>query len=134
MFRYGMIAFLIAVVATASAAADPTGRYKVTLTDPVTGARSEGTVTVSRSSETYRVVWNIDGKTASGVALGGAFSRGDLVFGPAHPDDMLLAIGYLNGTEYGNATMIMQPDGSYSGYRVTSSSGRAEQEHWQPIQ
>ena len=131
MFRYLSIGFLLVLLVANPATADPTGTYRVTLTNPGTGARSEGTVTVSRMAEAYRVIWRFGGRTETGVALGGAFNRGDLVFGPAHSDDMLLAIGFHHGSEYGNSTMIMQPDGTYSGYRV-DSNGQALQERWLP--
>jgi len=133
MIRYCCTGFLLALLAASPALADPTGTYRVTLTSPGTGIRDEGTVTVSRMAEAYRVVWKFGGRTETGIALGGAFNHGDLVFGPAHPDDMLLAIGYQSGSEYGNSTMIMQSDGSYSGYRV-GNTGRAMQESWRPAE
>jgi hypothetical protein len=120
------------MVALGSTSADPTGTYTATIGQPGGSRLLTGSVTVTRVDESYRVVWDLDGAMTTGIALGGAFNRGDLVVGPAHADDVMLVVGYRDGEGYGSATLIMQIDGSYQGYRVSSESGKAVPERWVP--
>lgn len=129
-----LVTVIIGLFAFAAAAADPTGVYTVTGTKAGTGTPYQGTVTVSVVSESYRVVWDVPGMPATGVALGGAFSEGALVVGPAHPSDLMLAIGFTDPDGYGSATMFLQTDGAYEGYRVSSAQPVASQERWVKVQ
>lgn len=125
-----IVGIMVLALAAAPALADPTGTYAVTGTKAGTGAAYQGTVTVSVESETYRVVWDIPGAPAQGVALGGAFSEGALVVGPAHPSDLMLAIGLTDTAGTGTATMFLQTDGAYEGFRASSGDHLASQERW----
>lgn len=133
MFRNGIVGIALCVFGLGPACADPTGTYDATIGQAKGSPPLEGRVTVTRIDESYRVLWKMDGATMTGVALGGAFNRGDLVVGPAHVDDLMLVIGYRNGDEFGSATLILQLDGSYQGYRVSSKSGKAVPERWVPV-
>lgn len=131
MFRNGVFGITVVMLAMGTASADPTGTYRARIGQPDGAPPLEGRVTVTRSDESYRVIWTIDGSTITGVGLGAAFNRGDLVVGPAHPDDLMLVIGYRDGQTYGSSTMILQVDGSYQGFRISNDSGKAFPEHWQ---
>ncbi|MEL7468527.1 MAG: hypothetical protein AAFN27_08730 [Pseudomonadota bacterium] len=112
------------------AAADPVGTYSVEGVSAGTGDRYSGSVEVSRSGDRYIVEWNLDGAARSGVAMGGAFSQGSFVIGPAHQDDLMLAIGFSDQSGFGTATMFLQPTGSYEGFVVHSDATLAGQETW----
>jgi len=131
--RNAISGLALGLLLSSTAAGDPVGSYRVVIGGAGDGPKREGQVSVTRSEEAYRVVWSLGGETATGIALGGAFNRGDLVIGPAHVDDLMLVIGYLNGAEYGSATMILQVDGSYQGYRVSNRTGKAVPERWTPL-
>jgi len=66
------------VVATAAAvlwcatafAADPVGNYSVEGTNPGGGGLYKGTVVVTQTGDTYRVVWNVAGTRYIGTGIG----------------------------------------------------------------
>lgn len=122
-----MLFLWIAVVA---AKADPVGSYRVDGLSPGTGARYSGAVEVVRSGDRYAVTWQIDGVTRRGVALGGAFSGGAFVIGPAHSDDLMLAIGFSDQDGFGTLTMFLQPEGHYEGFLIHSASEQSGHEIW----
>ena len=130
MFR-PIVSMLCAIAFPLAASADPTGLYRVSGVAP--GAAYEGTVKVSRLDEKYEVIWSIGEKEIRGVALGGAFYQGSFMIGPAHPADLMLAIGFSDGATFGTITMFLQSDGSFEGFRVASESAKAGQERWDPI-
>lgn len=131
MIRHAASAALLALL-PALALADPSGVYRVDGTDGANQAAYQGTVTVERVGEKYSVVWSINGREIRGVALGGAFSEGAFMIGPAHRDDLMLAIGFSDGSAFGSATMFLQQDGSYEGFQVNSNGARSGQERWTP--
>ena len=51
-------------------AADPVGSYRVTGSNPGNGSRYQGTVSVSRTGQTYRVVWVIGNSRYVGTGIG----------------------------------------------------------------
>ena len=55
--------------ATAAFAADPVGSYSVEGKNP-SGTSYDGTVTVTSTGQTYKVVWDIGGTTYTGTAIG----------------------------------------------------------------
>ena len=79
-------AALLWSVATAFAA-DPVGSYDVQGTNP-DGSKYRGTVTVSQTGQTYRVIWQIGNQRYNGTAIG---------------DKDFLAISYRSGNESGLA-------------------------------
>ncbi|MEM7210414.1 MAG: hypothetical protein AAF479_00760 [Pseudomonadota bacterium] len=110
--------------------ADPVGRYQVDGIAAGTGERYRGTVEVTKSGDRYGVAWDLDGIARRGVALGGAFSGGSFVIGPAHEDDLMLAIGFQDDNGFGTLTMFLQPDGHYEGFLLHSTGVVAGQEIW----
>lgn len=116
------------------ASADPSGAYRVAGLVTSTGQSYSGTVTVSLAGEIYRIIWLIDGREIRGTALGGAFDQGSLTVGPAHPEDLMLAIGFLDGELTGSATMFLQRSGTYEGYLALEGDTAARQETWTPME
>ena len=51
-------------------AADPVGSYAVEGTNPGNGSHYRGTVEISRTGETYRVVWVVGGTRYIGTGIG----------------------------------------------------------------
>lgn len=69
-----MRTFLVALAmlfsfATVALAADPAGSYEVEGKNP-NGSKYEGTVTVTKTGETYHVVWEVGGTKFVGTGIG----------------------------------------------------------------
>ena len=91
----GLIAGCVAVVLTGTAAlADPTGKYDVAGTNP-SGSKYSGTVSVQKTGDTYKVIWNIGGTQYNGTAIG---------------NDEFLAVSYTSGSNTGLALLSDQGD------------------------
>lgn len=56
--------------AVAAFAADPVGSYNVEGTNPGGGSRYSGTVTITKTGETYRVVWIVGNTRYIGTGIG----------------------------------------------------------------
>jgi hypothetical protein len=69
-------------------AADPVGHYTVEGNNPDHGANYTGDVTVSKTGQTYKIVWTIGGTKYYGTGIG---------------DENFLAISYKSGSETGLA-------------------------------
>ena len=82
-----MVAAAMLFAAT-SAFADPAGEYRVEGTNPGSGNAYRGTVSVTKTGETYRVVWEIQGQRYVGTGIG---------------NKDFLAVSYRSGNETGLA-------------------------------
>ncbi len=51
-------------------AADPVGTYNVEGTNPGNGSAYKGTVTISKTGETYKVIWVVGGTRYIGTGIG----------------------------------------------------------------
>ncbi len=58
------------IVVTVPALADPVGRYTVEGKNPGGGPSYSGTVSVERTGQTYRVVWDVGGSRFIGTGVG----------------------------------------------------------------
>ncbi len=126
-------AFLAFSVLTGSAAyADPTGTFDVVGTNPDTGKQYRGTVSVTRTGETYAVVWNIGGSEFIGTGLGAKFVGNRFVLGAASPDDTAISVGYVSETTFGMAMYFEQDDGHWEGAWTYGGSQVAAPEDWYP--
>lgn len=124
---------LAAVVLGASLAhADPVGRYSVSGTNPDSGSTYKGTVVVTRTGETYRVVWKIGGTTYYGTGLGAHYEGDHYVVGPATPDDTVLSVGYVSSGTYGQAFYVLNDDGTWRGVWTYDGSNEVATEDWRP--
>ncbi|PLX37334.1 MAG: hypothetical protein C0606_11805 [Hyphomicrobiales bacterium] len=123
-------AFLAMMMAVLPAAADPVGRYTVVGDNPDSGGKYRGTVQVSRTGKTYKVVWKIAGTTYVGTGLGAVIRDGKFNIGAAEPSDSILSVGYVSGRTFGMAFYIEQPDGSWEGVWTYGGSRKVAREQW----
>jgi hypothetical protein len=87
MRRLIMLAAAMLFAATA-AFAEPAGEYRVEGTNPGGGSAYRGTVSVTKTGETYGVVWEIQGQRYVGTGIG---------------NKDFLAVSYRSGNETGLA-------------------------------
>lgn len=127
-----LFAGLFLALSATIAQADPTGRYNVVGVNPDNGAEYRGTVRVTRTGETYKVVWNIAGTKYVGTGLGALVQNGRYTVGAAHPDDTSISIGYVSGNSFGQAFYFLQDDGSWRGVWTYGGSNRIATENWFP--
>lgn len=85
-FVIACIALLLSAVA--AFAADPVGSYTVQGNNPGGGSRYTGTVTISRTGDTYRVVWVVGSTRYVGTGIG---------------DKDFIAVSYRSGNDTGLA-------------------------------
>jgi hypothetical protein len=64
-----IVAAVLLWSAATAFAADPTGSYDVQGTNP-DGSTYSGTATVTRTGQTYKVVWDVGGDTFTGTGIG----------------------------------------------------------------
>jgi hypothetical protein len=105
-------AALLWSVATAFAA-DPVGSYDVQGNNP-DGSKYAGTVTVTQTGQTYRVVWKIGNTRYTGTAIG---------------DKNFLAVSYQSGNESGLALYGADGD-DWKGIWTYSGGTKMGAEFW----
>ena len=112
-----MIATLAAtalVSASTAALADPVGSYDVAGNNPGGGSAYSGIVTVERTGQTYRVVWDIAGTRYVGTGIG---------------DKNFIAVSYRSGRDTGLA--LYGADGSnWSGVWTYAGGHEVGSEVW----
>lgn len=129
--RAAIISACALIVLPTFALADPTGTYNVVGRNADNGSTYKGTVEVSRTGATYKIVWDIGGKKSIGTGLGSHFENaGTIVTGPASGKDTGLSVGYLNKDSFGIATYYLQADGSWSGVWAYGGSQHTTSETW----
>jgi hypothetical protein len=130
--RVFAILFACAVIAAPTLAlADPTGSYNVVGRNGDSGSTYKGTVVVTRTGATYKVVWTIAGKQSIGTGLGTHLEGGNKVItGPATDKDVGISVGYLNKDSFGIATYYLQADGSWSGVWTYGGADKVAVETW----
>jgi hypothetical protein len=130
---FAVISACALIAAPTLALADPTGTYDVVGRNADSGSTYKGTVEVSRTGATYKVVWDIGGKKSVGTGLGSHFENGDtIVTGPATGKDAGLSVGYISKDSFGIATYYLQRDGSWSGVWTYGGSDHTTTETWTP--
>jgi hypothetical protein len=124
----------VLLVAPTFALADPAGTYNVVGRNADDGSTYKGTVEVSRTGATYKVVWVISGKKSIGTGLGSHFENGGntYVTGPATDKDSGLSVGYVNNDSFGICTYYRQADGSWKGIWTYGGSQKITSEIWTP--
>jgi hypothetical protein len=105
-------AFLLS--ATAAFAADPAGTYRVEGANPGGQGAYRGTVTVERTGETYRVVWNVGGERYVGTAIG---------------NKDFIAVSYRSGNETGLA-LYGEDGGNWTGVWTVANGRTLGAESW----
>jgi hypothetical protein len=107
------ITALLIGVATAFAA-DPVGTYDVSGSNPGGGSRYSGTVTVTRTGDTYRVEWDVGDTHYVGTGLG---------------DKNFLAVSYHSGDSTGLA-LYGADGGDWAGVWTYAGSRKVGAEIW----
>ncbi|MDO6963096.1 hypothetical protein [Rhizobium alvei] len=132
MRRKRSLAMLAFTLLPGLALADPSGTYNVRGLNPDDGKEYTGTVEVSRTGETYTVVWEIAGTKFVGTGLGAKFNGDRFEMGPASPDDTAISVGYISSNSFGMAMYFQQEDGSWQGVWTYGGSKKAAPENWTP--
>jgi hypothetical protein len=122
------------IAAPTLALADPTGTYNVVGRNADNGSTYKGTVEVSRTGATYKVVWVIAGKQSVGTGIGTHLENDGktIVSGPATDRDVGVSVGYINKDVYGVATYYHQADGTWSGVWTYGGARNVTVETWTP--
>jgi hypothetical protein len=106
----------VALISTA-ALADPVGRYTIRGTNPGSGSTYSGEVAVTKTGDTYRVVWNVGGQTYTGTGIG---------------SDNFLAVSYRSGNETGLALYGRKSDGTWQGVWTYAGGNQIGTDLWTP--
>jgi hypothetical protein len=113
MFKRTIFAAVALAAMTISAwAASPAGVFKVVGTNPGTGAQYTGTVQVTATGSTFRVVWNVAGQTATGTGMW---------------VDEKFVVGYEGNSV---ACYTEQGDGTWSGHWAIGGQTQVGTERW----
>jgi hypothetical protein len=112
---FAIVCGLLLCVGTALA--DPVGRYDVDGTNPGSASRYSGTVTVERTGETYRVVWDVAGTRYVGTGIG---------------DDKFIAVSYRSGDSIGLALYGHEGNGVWKGIWTYANGRQVGSERWLP--
>ncbi|MGE0565376.1 MAG: hypothetical protein AB7O50_12760 [Pseudolabrys sp.] len=105
---------LLASFATSALAADPAGTYRVDGTNPGNGSAYSGTVTVSKTGETWRVVWVVGNTRYVGTGIG---------------DRNFIAVSYRAGNESGLA-LYGAEGGNWKGVWTYAGGQQIGTERW----
>jgi hypothetical protein len=99
---------------TVAAFADPVGRYTVEGKNPGDGSSYSGTVSVEKTGQTYRVVWEVGGSRFIGTGVG---------------NKDFLAISYRSGNNTGLA-LYGEENGSWVGIWAYANGQDLGAERW----
>ena len=113
MRRFFVVAALLCSVASAFAA-DPVGAYRVEGTNPGSGSKYSGTVTIEKTDQTYRVTWVVGASRYVGTAIG---------------DKNFLAVSYRSGNETGLA-LYGEDGGNWAGIWTKAGGTTMGSEIW----
>ena len=123
---------LLALAIPACAFADPAGTFDLRGTNSDSKQDYTGTVRVTRTGETYRVVWDIANQQITGTGVGLKIVDGQVVMGPASEDDVGISIAYGSGDSYGTVVYFEQPDGRWHGIWAYNGWDHIATEDWSP--
>jgi hypothetical protein len=135
MRAFALVISACALIAAPTLAfADPTGTYNVVGRNADNGSTYKGTVEVSRTGATYKVVWVIAGKQSVGTGIGTHLENDGktIVSGPATDRDVGVSVGYINKDIYGVGTYYHQADGTWSGVWTYGGARNVTVETWTP--
>jgi hypothetical protein len=117
MFARLLAAAAAVVLIATPVFADPVGKYSIRGTNPGDGRPYSGEVTVTKTGDTYRVVWLIGSDTYTGTGIG---------------SDDFLAVSYRSGNETGLALYGRRPDGSWHGIWTYAGGRQIGTDRWTP--
>lgn len=102
------------------ALAGPEGSYDMTGTNPEDGTPYQGAIEVTKTGETYAVIWRFGTDETHGI---GALTR---------QSDKTFAVSYGAGESHGIALYELQGDGSWSGTWANMTGQTLGTEIWRP--
>jgi hypothetical protein len=112
--RYLFVAAALIWSATSAFAADPVGKYTVEGSNPGHGSHYEGTVTVSKNGDTFRVIWVVGNTRYIGTGIG---------------NDKFIAVSYRSGNETGLALYGAEGD-NWEGVWTYAGGNKIGTEVW----
>lgn len=112
--RFAALAVLAALAINPAHAADPVGTYAVEGVSPGSNATYTGTATVTRTGDTFRVVWTIDGTRYTGTAIG---------------NEQYLAVTYVSGRDTG-VSILGASGANWAGEWTTANGTQRGAERW----
>ncbi len=117
MIRSGVVALLGLQLSVSLALADPAGTYDVEGSAPGGGATYRGSVEVTQTGETYRVIWTIGHETWTGTAIG---------------NDNVLSVVYASAdsAQTGLAVYSREQGGDWAGLWTPSDGTTLGKERW----
>ncbi len=132
MLRTVLFSFVGIFLFSNFALAGPEGTYSVVGTDPGSGNTYSGEVTVSRTGDTYSVVWIVDGTKYIGTGLGAATINGSATMGRASDADTAIAVSYIAESSFGLTFYVEQSNGQWKGIWTYGGSEKIGTEIWTP--
>lgn len=122
----------LALLIPSAALADPVGTFDVRGINSNDGSHYDGTVRITRTGETYKVVWTLGSEPMSGIGVGIRFVDGRIITGPASKHDKGISVAYQSGDAVGTAVYFEQPDGTWHGTWAYSGWDHIATEDWLP--
>lgn len=132
MVRLASMMLVWMALIIAPACADPVGSYRVEGTNPDGGGAYSGVVTVTRTGQTYSVVWDVQGTRFVGTGLGAVIHAGKFLMGPADTKDIAISVGYSSAESFGMAMYFLKDDGRWEGVWTYGGSDKVGTEIWYP--
>ncbi|MDB5524808.1 MAG: hypothetical protein JWM58_2571 [Rhizobium sp.] len=126
------LVLLLALAAPTAVLADPVGKFDIRGINPDDGKDYTGTVKVTRTGQTYKVVWSIANGDLIGTGIGIKMIDGKAVLGPASEGDVGISIAYGSGETFGTVIYFEQPDGHWHGTWAYNGWDRISTEDWFP--
>jgi hypothetical protein len=123
---------VLALMLPATGWADPAGTFDLRGVNPDEDQQYTGTVTVTRTGQTYHVVWEIGGQGIVGTGVGLKLVDGRIVMGGASEDDVGISIAYGSGASFGTVVYFEQPDGTWHGIWAYDGWDHISTEDWFP--
>ena len=115
-----------------AAFADPVGKFDVRGINPDDDLEYTGTVKITRTGSTYKVLWQIGDGDLMGTGIGIKLVDGKPVLGPASADDVGISIAYGSRVTFGNGVYFEQPDGRWHGTWIYNGWDQISTEDWTP--
>ncbi|MBL4758528.1 MAG: hypothetical protein JKY32_13115 [Rhizobiales bacterium] len=112
--------------------ASPVGTYDVVGTHPDDDGEYTGVVTVTRTGETYQVIWDVQGTRFIGTGLGAVIRNNQFLIGAANKNDIAISVGYTSGNSFGMAMYFLKEDGRWEGVWTSGGSRNVATETWYP--
>jgi hypothetical protein len=109
-----LAAAFLCLAAVAPAWADPSGTYKVSGINLDGTTKYDGSVTLTQTGDTFKVVWTFGDTTVTGTAIG---------------NDDVLSVGYASGTNSGVA-LFTSKDGNWEGVWSYLGQTKLGSEQW----